>query len=154
MSDMSTLSLTRRPAGALAAAGLALALLAGCATPGGTSSDDGGSAGSDPAAEAPAAEAPAAERPEGLDASLPVPPGDLVSATPEASAWAYVYGGVTSDEARDFAQGFEDAGYDLKVTVDSGGVEQWYFQNADWAVKLEQTHATEELYYWIDPIIE
>lgn len=152
---MSTLSLSRRPVGALAAAGIALLLLAGCAAAGGTT-PDGGSAG-DPGAEAPAAEAPAdstAERPEGLDASLPIPPGDLVSATPEASAWAYVYGGVTSDEARDFAQGFEDAGYDLKITVDSDGVEQWYFQNADWAIKLEQTHASEELYYWVDPIIE
>lgn len=136
-------------AGAIAAATLALLLLGGCtAAPVAGGGDDGGS--EQPTTEAP----PAAERPEGLDASLPVPPGVLVSATPESSAWEYIYGEVTSDEARAFADGFEAAGYDLKVTVDSGGVEQWYFQNADWAVKLEQTHDAEQLRYWVDPISE
>ena len=142
-----------RTARTLLAAGILALALAGCAA---APSTDGGSgdapAGADGGATAP--EPATAERPEGLDASLPVPPGTLISATPESSAWEYLYGDVTSDEARAFADGFEEAGYDLKVTVDSDGVEQWYFQNADWAVKLEETHATEQLRYWVDPISE
>ncbi|WP_395640056.1 hypothetical protein [Pseudolysinimonas sp.] len=138
-------------AGLLVLAGAALLALAGCAAP--ASGGDAAGGSDAPAVDAPAAPAEA-ERPEGLDDSLPVPSGVLISATPEASAWEYIYGEVTTEEARAFADGFEAAGYDLKVTVDSDGVEQWYFQNADWAVKLEETHATEQLLYWVDPIIE
>lgn len=110
-------------------------------------------AGETPAEEAPAEE-PVGEHPEGLDASLPVPPGTLISATQIASAWEYIYGDVTSDEARAFADGLLASGFEKKVSVDSNGVEQWYMQSADWAIKLEQTHDTETLLYWVDPIIE
>lgn len=153
---------------ALAATAVAVVLLTGCA-PDGTTEDpaDGpdtavttetavttaADAGEAPAEEAPAEE-PAGERPEGLDASLPVPPGTLISATPEASAWEYIYGDVTSDEARAFADGLLASGFEKKVSVDSNGVEQWYMQSADWAIKLEQTHDTNTLRYWVDPIIE
>lgn len=153
---MPSLPLRAARACTLIAAGLALAVLAGCAAPA-TDSGSTGDAGANPALDAPAdtpAEAPAAEHPEGLDASLPVPPGVLISATPEASAWEYIYGEVTTEEARAFAQGLKDAGFDQKVTVDSDGVEQWYFQSAEWAVKLEETHDTEQLLYWVDPISE
>lgn len=114
--------------------------------------------GDAPAEEAPAEDAPAGEpageRPEGLDASLPVPPGTLVSATPESSAWEYIYSDVTSDEARAFAEGLLASGFEKKVSVDSNGVEQWYMQSADWAIKLEETHDTETLRYWVDVISE
>ena len=156
----------RSPVTALAAAALAALLLAGC-TAAGTGADDASAATADAmapvtqeSAEAPAepeaepeAE-PQGERPEGLDASLPVPPGTLVSATPESSAWEYIYSGVTSDEARAFADSLKEMGFKQKVTVDSDGVEQWYFQSAEWAIKLEETHADESLRYWVDPISE
>lgn len=144
------LSLTVRT-GLLVLAGATLLALAGCSAPAPGVDAAGGS-------DAPTVDSPAApadvERPEGLDASLPVPPGELISATQEASAWEYIYGGVTTEEARAFADWFDRAGYDLKVAVDSNGVEQWYFQSADWAVKLEETHADEQLRYWVDPVSE
>ena len=143
-------------AGLLVAAGAALLVLSGCAVP--ATGDDTATGSDAPAVDSPAGDdagAPAeVERPEGLDESLPAPAGVLISATQESSAWEYLYGEVTTEEARAFADGFEAAGYDLKVTVDSDGVEQWYFQSADWAVKLEETHATEQLLYWVDPISE
>jgi len=130
----------RSPATALAAAATADAM-----APVSQESDE---APAEPKAE------PEGERPEGLDTSLPVPPGTLVSATPGASAWEYTYSGVTSDEARAFADSLKEMGFEQKVTVDSDGVEQWYFQSAEWAIKLEETHADESLRYWVDPISE
>ena len=130
----------RSPATALAAAATADAM-----APVSQESDE---APAEPKAE------PEGERPEGLDTSLPVPPGTLVSATPESSAWEYTYSGVTSDEARAFADSLKEMGFEQKVTVDSDGVEQWYFQSAEWAIKLEETHADESLRYWVDPISE
>ncbi|GAA2959903.1 hypothetical protein [Microbacterium schleiferi] len=154
----------RSPAAALASAVLAALLLAGCATDG---ADADATEGPVATAEAAAADAsgsdeavdetdsePDGERPEGLDASLPVPPGTLVSATPETSAWEYIYSGVTSDEARAFAESLKEMGFEQKITVDSEGVEQWYLQSANWAIKLEETHADESLRYWVDPISE
>jgi len=108
--------------------------------------EEGSDGGSEPEAQG--------DRPEGLDASLPVPPGTLISATPESSAWEYIYGDVTSDEARAFADQIEQMGFEVLVTVDSDGVEQWYMQSAEWAIKLEETHAEESLRYWIDPMSE
>ncbi len=152
----------RSPATALAAAALAALLLTGC-TAGDAGADDAPATTTDAVApvaqesdEAPAEPEtePEGERPEGLDASLPVPPGSLVSTTPEASAWEYIYSGVTSDEARAFADSLKEMGFEQKVTVDSDGVEQWYFQSAEWAIKLEETHADESLRYWVDPISE
>lgn len=147
---------------ALAATAIAVLLLTGCAAEG-TTEDPADApdaavtteadAVETPAEEAPAEE-PAGERPEGLDASLPVPPGTLISATPEASAWEYIYGDITSDEARAFAEGLLASGFEKKISVDNDGVEQWYMQSADWAIKLEQTHDTNTLRYWVDPIIE
>lgn len=147
---------------ALAATAIAVLLLTGCAAEG-TTEDPADApdaavtteadAVETPAEEAPAEE-PAGERPEGLDASLPVPPGTLISATPEASAWEYIYGEITSDEARAFAEGLLASGFEKKISVDNDGVEQWYMQSADWAIKLEQTHDTNTLRYWVDPIIE
>lgn len=147
---------------ALAATAIAVLLLTGCAAEG-TTGDPADApdaavtteadAVETPAEEAPAEE-PAGERPEGLDASLPVPPGTLISATPEASAWEYIYGDITSDEARAFAEGLLASGFEKKISVDNDGVEQWYMQSADWAIKLEQTHDTNTLRYWVDPIIE
>lgn len=147
------------PSPALAAASLAaLLLLSGCAASPAPTGSGGDSAEVDPGAAPDSGtdtgSDASGERPEGLDASLPVPPGTLESATQEASAWVYIYSGVTSDEARAFAQGLEDSGFEVKISVDSDGVEQWYLQSADWAIKLEETHATESLYYWVDPIIE
>lgn len=150
---MPSLPLRAARACTLLAAGLALAVLTGCTAPSGGPAPDS-PAGGDGAGSGATTEETAVERPEGLDASLPVPPGVLISATPEASAWEYVYGEVTSEEARAFAQGLKDAGFDQKVTVDSDGVEQWYLQSADWAVKLEETHDSEQLLYWVDPISE
>lgn len=147
---------------ALAATAIAVLLLTGCAAEGTTEDPADGpdtavtteaDAVETPAEEAPAEE-PAGERPEGLDASLPVPPGTLISATPEASAWEYIYGDITSDEARAFAEGLLASGFEKKISVDNDGVEQWYMQSADWAIKLEQTHDTNTLRYWVDPIIE
>lgn len=154
----------RSPAAALTTAVLAALLLAGCATDGADADATEGpvatadaaaadTSGSDEAVDEADAELDG-DRPEGLDASLPVPPGTLVSATPEASAWEYIYSGVTSDEARAFADSLKDMGFEQKVTVDSDGVEQWYLQSANWAIKLEETHADESLLYWVDPISE
>ena len=83
-----------------------------------------------------------------------MPPGTLVTATPDGNEWEYIYADVTSDEARAFAEEITGMGFDVKVTVDSDGVEQWYMQSADWAIKLEETHADESLMYWVDAIIE
>lgn len=154
---------------ALVAGAIAVLLLGGCSA-GGTEPDPAGGttppaatvestvvAGADDAATEtptePATDAPG-ERPEGLDASLPVPPGTLVTATPDGSEWEYMYADVTSDEARAFAEEIKGMGFDVKVTADSDGVEQWYMQSADWAIKLEETHADESLMYWVDAIIE
>lgn len=105
------------------------------------------------AAAAPAADAPG-ERPEGLDGSLPVPPGNLATATQKSSSWEYIYTEVTSDEARVFADTLKAMGFKVKVTVDSDGVEQWHMQSDDWSIKLEETHAEESLRYAIDPITQ
>ncbi|MFI6159106.1 hypothetical protein ACIA59_04085 [Micromonospora haikouensis] len=129
-----------------------LALLPGC---GATGTDDrpptsvsAGSAAADGSGAKP--DTVAAERPEGLADYLPVPPGTLVSAKPETSAWEYVYGDISSDDARSFADWFTQHDFDSKVHVDSGGKEQWYFQNTRHAVKLEHTHADDRLRYWVD----
>jgi hypothetical protein len=159
-----------RPLHVVALAGtFAVLVLAGCSTGGADTDVDApvatatqvtdatGEQGADAGeASAPAEEGAEAggDRPAAIDASLPVPPGTLLSETQEASAWEYIYGDVTSDEARAFADELEAMGFEVKVTVDSDGVEQWYLQSADWAIKLEQTHAEESLLYWIDPILE
>lgn len=159
-----------RPQLVAAVAGtFAVLVIAGCSTDGADTDADAPAdtaaqvteVAGEQSADAGEASAPAEEeaqtggdRPAALDASLPVPPGTLLSETQEASAWEYIYGDVTSDEARAFADELEAMGFEVKVTVDNDGVEQWYMQSADWAIKLEQTHAEESLRYWIDPIIE
>lgn len=128
------------------AAGL---VLAGCSTaPGG----DDAPGGDSPAAESPATAEGAAtgDRPAELDAALPVPPGDLVATTQEASAWEFTYADITAEEAEAFVEQLESLGFDLKAGVTG----KWYLQSGDWAVDLEHDAATGELLYWVDPIIE
>lgn len=135
----------------LAALTLAAGLvLVGCSTAPRTTGDNAPS-GDAPAAESPGPDAAAGgDRPAELDASLPVPPGDLVATTPEASAWEFTYADITAEEAEAFVEQLEAAGFDLKAGVTG----KWYLQSADWAVDLEHDAATGELLYWVDPIIE
>ncbi len=163
------MSASRTHYSVFAAAAMTALLLGGCSADSSGSSpadtttqsvataDAAATAGTDGAAPDSATEAAAdapGERPEGLDGSLPVPPGNLATATQKSSSWEYIYTEVTSDEARVFADTLKVMGFKVKVTVDSDGVEQWHMQSDDWSIKLEETHAEESLRYAIDPITQ